>query len=179
MLAGFGLEELVSSEGPSAGSPRRCRSGTWSGGSRRNCRRPAALRHPRAHRPAAWRAVSVRFPWPIAVYLSIGNCSRASGRSSSTGQGAWSRINRATCPTDFGPIVGLPPYSARGQRIAKSARHSVATFTISRSGHGNDCLVPPKRARHDANQRQHPDCSGKQRFPKFWYRKILEHSGRC
>jgi hypothetical protein len=68
------------------------------------------------------------------VHLAIGNCSRVSGRTSSTGQGAWSRTNRATCPTDLGPIEGLPPYSARGQMITKSARHSAATFTISRSG---------------------------------------------
>src|SRR6266853_4059726 len=53
-----------------------------------------------------------------------------SGRTSSTGQGAWSRTKRATCPTDVGPIVGLPPYSARGQMATMSAFHPAAQLTI-------------------------------------------------
>ena len=47
----------------------------------------------------------------------------------------------------------------------------------SGSSHGNNRLVPAKRARHDANKRQYPDQRGEQRLPKFWYRKILKHSG--
>jgi hypothetical protein len=49
------------------------------------------------------------------------------------------RTNRATCPTDLGPIVVLRPYSARGQRITRSACHSASRFTISRSGRPSRC----------------------------------------
>ena len=49
-------------------------------------------------------------------------------------QAAIAQTSDAGGPTDFGPILGLPPYSPRGQMITRSACHWAATLTISRSG---------------------------------------------
>src|SRR5436305_3956055 len=68
------------------------------------------------------------------AYRGMGKTSRAIGRTSNTGQGAWSRTKRATCPTDFGPRGGPALWAERGQMTTRSAAHSVAVLTISRSG---------------------------------------------
>src|SRR5437660_873559 len=71
--------------------------------------------------------------------LGIGECPRAMFRTSNAGHGAWSSTKRATCPTDFGPIGGLPLNGERGQITIRSAFHSAAQLTISRSGRPCRC----------------------------------------